>query len=92
MTDAANTPSPAPLQAESAASSELSGLNARTARRQKLLLGSLGALALIGGSWFILGGDDKAKTGDPNAAQTIDTAGLVNRDLPPSQCGTAFSS
>ena len=81
MTDAANTPSPAPLQAESAASSELSGLNARTARRQKLLLGSLGALALIGGSWFILGGDDKAKTGDPNAAQTIDTAGLVNRDL-----------
>jgi len=81
MTDTANTPSPAPLQAESAAPSELSGLNARTARRQKLLLGSLGALALLGGSWFILGGDDKAKTGDPNAAQTIDTAGLVNRDL-----------
>ena len=81
MTDATHTPSTAPLQAESAASSELSGLNARTARRQKLLLGSLGALALIGGSWFILGGDDKAKTGDPNAAQTIDTAGLVNRDL-----------
>lgn len=81
MTDATHTPSTAPLQAESAASSELSGLNARTARRQKLLLGSLGALALTGGSWFILGGDDKAKTGDPNAAQTIDTAGLVNRDL-----------
>jgi len=81
MTDAANTPSPAPLQAECAAPSELSGLNARTARRQKMLLGSLGALALLGGSWFILGGDDKAKTGDPNAAQTIDTAGLVNRDL-----------
>lgn len=81
MTDATHTQSTAPLQAESAASSELSGLNARTARRQKLLLGSLGALALIGGSWFILGGDDKAKTGDPNAAQTIDTAGLVNRDL-----------
>lgn len=81
MTDATHTLSTAPLQAESAASSELSGLNARTARRQKLLLGSLGALALIGGSWFILGGDDKAKTGDPNAAQTIDTAGLVNRDL-----------
>jgi conjugal transfer pilus assembly protein TraB len=81
MTDATHTLGTAPLQAESAASSELSGLNARTARRQKLLLGSLGALALIGGSWFILGGDDKAKTGDPNAAQTIDTAGLVNRDL-----------
>ena len=81
MTDATHTPSTSPLQAESAASSELSGLNARTARRQKLLLGSLGALALIGGSWFILGGDDKDKTSDPNAAQTIDTAGLVNRDL-----------
>jgi conjugal transfer pilus assembly protein TraB len=81
MTDAANSSSTAPLQAESAAPSELSGLNARTARRQKLLLGSLGALALLGGSWFILGGDDKPKTGDPNAAQTIDTAGLVNRDL-----------
>ena len=81
MTDPVNANGTAPLQAESATPSELSGLNARTARRQKLLLGSLGALALIGGSWFILGGDDKAKTGDPNAAQTIDTAGLVNRDL-----------
>ncbi|ALJ12318.1 MULTISPECIES: TraB/VirB10 family protein [Sphingomonadales] len=81
MTDAVNANGTGPLQAESAAPSELSGLNARTARRQKLLLGSLGALALLGGSWFILGGDDKAKTDDPNAAQTIDTAGLVNRDL-----------
>ncbi|MFW2853654.1 TraB/VirB10 family protein [Sphingomonas sp. TX0543] len=81
MTDAVNANGTAPLQAETASPSELAGLNARTARRQKLLLGSLGALALLGGSWFILGGDDKAKTGDPNAAQTIDTAGLVNRDL-----------
>ncbi|UXC92177.1 TraB/VirB10 family protein [Sphingobium sp. RSMS] len=81
MTDPVNANGTPPLQAESATHSELSGLNARTARRQKLLLGSLGALALIGGSWFILGGDDKDKTGDPNAAQTIDTAGLVNRDL-----------
>ncbi|WP_298089667.1 TraB/VirB10 family protein [uncultured Sphingomonas sp.] len=81
MTDPVNANGTAPLQAESATPSELSGLNARTARRQKLLLGSLGALALLGGSWFILGGGDKAKTGDPNAAQTIDTAGLVNRDL-----------
>ncbi|RVT38785.1 TrbI/VirB10 family protein [Sphingobium algorifonticola] len=81
MTDPVNANGTPPLQVESATPSELSGLNARTARRQKLLLGSLGALALIGGSWFILGGDDKDKTGDPNAAQTIDTAGLVNRDL-----------
>lgn len=81
MTDAVNANGTAPLQAATASPSELSGLNARTARRQKLLLGSLGALALLGGSWFILGGDDKAKTDDPHAAQTIDTAGLVNRDL-----------
>lgn len=79
MTD---TESPAPpLQAEPALPSELTGLNARTARRQKLLMGTLGAIALIGGSWFILGGDDKARSGDPGAAQTIETAGLVNRDL-----------
>lgn len=72
---------PAPLQAEPASPSEVTGLNARTARRQKLLLGTIGAIALVGGSWFILGGDDKPKSSDPNAAQTIDTAGLVNRDL-----------
>ena len=66
MTDPVNANGTAPLQAESATPSELSGLNARTARRQKLLLGSLGALSLLGGSWFILGGGDKAKTGDPN--------------------------
>lgn len=71
----------APLQAEPAAPSEVTGLNARTARRQKLLMGTIGAIALLGGSWFILGGDDKAKPGGPDAAQTIDTAGLVNRDL-----------
>lgn len=72
---------PVPLQAEPASPSEVTGLNARTARRQKLLLGSIGAIALVGGSWFILGGNDKAKSSDPGAAQTIDTAGLVNRDL-----------
>lgn len=70
-----------PVQAEPASPSEVTGLNARTARRQKLLLGTIGAIALVGGSWVILGGGDKAKSSDPNAAQTIDTAGLVNRDL-----------
>ncbi|MCB4859151.1 TraB/VirB10 family protein [Sphingobium sp. PNB] len=69
------------LQAEPASPSEAAGLNARTAKRQKLLLASIGAIALAGGSWLILGGDDKAKSNDPDAARTIDTAGLVNRDL-----------
>lgn len=79
MTDIRDNP--APLQAEPASPSEVTGLNARTARRQRLLLGGVGALALVGGSWFILGGDDSKTAEDAQAAQTIDTAGLVNRDL-----------
>ena len=79
MTDAPSTSTP--VQADPASPSPVTSLNAKTARRQKLLLGSLGALALVGGSWFILGGDDSAKSDDPTAAQTIDTAGLINRDL-----------
>lgn len=79
MTDIRDNP--APLQAEPASPSEVTGLNARTARRQRLLLGGVGALALVGGSWFILGGDDSKRAEDAQAAQTIDTAGLVNRDL-----------
>lgn len=63
MTD---TPSiSTPVQADPASPSPVTSLNAKTARRQKLLLGSLGALALVGGSWFILGGDDGAKSDDP---------------------------
>lgn len=77
MTDRIHDDSPA--QGGHAAPAELAGLNAATARRQKLLLGSLGALVLAGGSWFILGGGDE--TTEPDAAQTIDTAGLVDRDL-----------
>ena len=44
MTDATHTPSTAPLQAESAASSELSGLNARTVRNLRTELGHDGLL------------------------------------------------
>ena len=76
----ASTP-PVPAQAEKATTSPVADLNATTARRQKLLLGTIGAVILAGGSWFILGGDDGAKGGDPEAPQTIDTAGLVNRNL-----------
>jgi conjugal transfer pilus assembly protein TraB len=79
MNEVNTTPSPAANEA--AGLSEVATLNARTARRQKLLLGSLGAVLLVGGSWFIFGGDEKSRKNDPDAAQTIDTAGLVNRDL-----------
>lgn len=79
MNEVNATPSPAAIEAT--APSEVATLNARTAKRQKLLLGSLGAVLLVGGSWFIFGGDEKSRKSDPDAAQTIDTAGLVNRDL-----------
>jgi conjugal transfer pilus assembly protein TraB len=84
MSDTAPAPASHPEQTEQAehpAPSPVTELNARTARRQKLLMGAIGALVLIGGSWFILGGDEKTGSEDPDAAQTIDTAGIVNRDL-----------
>ena len=55
-------------------------LNHQIAQRQKLLLGGIGALALIGGSWIIFGGGDTGDS-DNEGAVTIDTGGLVNRDL-----------
>lgn len=61
--------------------SGLASLNARTAKRQQLLLAGVGAVLLSGASWFIFGSDDSADGADPKAAQTIETAGLVNRDL-----------
>lgn len=61
--------------------SGLASLNARTARRQQLLLAGVGAVLLGGASWFVFGTDDSADGTDPKAAQTIETAGLVNRDL-----------
>ena len=57
-----------------------SNLNSAIAQRQKLLLGGIGAAALIAGSMFIFGGDD-AQTGEEGGATTIDTGGLVNRNL-----------
>lgn len=56
------------------------GLNSSIAKRQKLLLAGIGAVALIGGSMFIFGGDD-AENGADGGATTIDTGGLVNRNL-----------
>ena len=55
-------------------------LNRTVAQRQKLLLAGIGAVALIGGSMFIFGGDDDDASQEGGAA-TIDTGGLVNRNL-----------
>lgn len=81
MSDTSPPPASHAEHSDHPAPSPVAELNARTARRQKLLMGAIGALVLVGGSWFILGGDDKAASSDPDAAQTIDTAGIVNRDL-----------
>ena len=64
----------------SAMASDLASLNARTARRQQLLLGGIGAVVLAGASWFIFGGSGEDDS-QASAATTIDTAGLVNRNL-----------
>ncbi|WP_100259140.1 TraB/VirB10 family protein [Qipengyuania seohaensis] len=61
-------------------SAKRSKLNSVIARRQKLLLGGIGAVALIAGSMFIFGGDDAQNDGE-GGATTIDTGGLVNRNL-----------
>jgi len=60
---------------------DLAQLNAKTAKRQQVLLAGIGAVLLAGGSWFIFGSDSAKKDGKAGDAQTIDTAGLVNRDL-----------
>ncbi len=55
-------------------------LNTQIARRQKLLLAGLGGLVLIGGSWIVFGGEEDGGAAADGAA-TIDTGGLVNRNL-----------
>ncbi len=55
-------------------------LNANIAQRQKLLLAGIGGLALLAGAWFILDDDDSAST-DSESVASIDTGGLVNRNL-----------
>lgn len=60
---------------------DLASLNAKTAKRQQRLLAGVGAVIVLGAGWFIFGSDDPKAPGKDSAAQTIETAGLVNRDL-----------
>ncbi|MGB7405985.1 MAG: TrbI/VirB10 family protein [Pacificimonas sp.] len=59
----------------------LQQLNATIAKRQRLLLGAGAAVILGAGSWWIMGGEDGADGVDPDAPKTIETGGLVNREL-----------
>lgn len=83
-TPGANPQSQAQSQTQAAShppSLSLAALNARTAKRQQMLLGTVGALLLGGASWFIFGSDSETDGDKTAAAQEIDTTGLVNRNL-----------
>ncbi|MDE2621518.1 MAG: conjugal transfer protein TraB, partial [Sphingomonadales bacterium] len=56
-------------------------LNRQIAQRQKLLLVGVGAIALIGGATFLFSGNDPKHAGAAGDPVTIDTGGLVNRNL-----------
>ena len=66
-------------------------INARTAQRQKILFASLGVVALLGAGWIVLGGEDDAAS-EEGGAQTIETAGLVNRDLSNREFQTVYGN
>jgi conjugal transfer pilus assembly protein TraB len=57
------------------------GLNKQIARRQNLLLASIGSLALIAGAWFLFAGDGDEKGTQESGVVTIDAGSLVNRNL-----------
>lgn len=56
-------------------------LNHQIAQRQKALLAGVGAIALIGGAAFLFSGDDDRHAGASGDTVSIDTGGLVNRNL-----------
>jgi conjugal transfer pilus assembly protein TraB len=56
-------------------------LNRQIAQRQKALLIGVGAVALVGGATFLFSGDKDKGSGASGEAVTIDTGGLVNRNL-----------
>ena len=57
----------------------LATLNARTARRQRLAIAGIGAVLLAGAAWYMFGTNGTGSKSDES--KTIDTAGIVNRDL-----------
>lgn len=59
----------------------LGALNAKIRDRQRLLLLGGGGAAALAALWFVFGGSPPEGEPDEEAAQQIDTSGLVNRDL-----------
>ncbi|PIW55516.1 MAG: conjugal transfer protein TraB [Sphingomonadales bacterium CG12_big_fil_rev_8_21_14_0_65_65_10] len=79
MADASET-APEPASHDTGHAEGRRTLNTQIARRQKLLLAGIGGLVLIGGSWIVFGGEEDGGATTEGAA-TIDTGGLVNRNL-----------
>lgn len=89
-----NTPTPTQpkTDAPKAKAGGAHSLNQTIARRQKWLLGSVSAVLVAAGSWFILG--DASSSPEDIDAQTeqIDTAGLVNTDLSQREFVASYSN
>jgi conjugal transfer pilus assembly protein TraB len=78
------SPAPEPGSAASdtaATENALGALNAKTARRQRMVLAGGGGTLALAALWLIFGGGGSDPTSDPDAPQQIETDGLVNRDL-----------
>ena len=58
----------------------LGALNAKTRARQRMMLLGGGGTAALLGLWFVFGGEPDTPAGE-TAPQTIQTDGIVNRDL-----------
>ena len=56
-------------------------LNQRTAKRQRMLLAGIATVLLAGASWTIFRSDHAKQAHGDGDPETIETAGLVNRDL-----------
>ena len=92
MTDTPTPPeTPGSAKPGTTAARPARDINARTAQRQKVLFASLGVIALLGASWIVLGGGDDAAS-EEGGAQTIETAGLVNRDLSNREFQTVYGN
>ena len=89
-----NTPTPTQpkTDAPKAKAGGAHSLNQTIARRQKWLLGSVSALLIAAGSWFILGDASSSPEDIDVQAEQIDTAGLVNRDLSQREFVASYSN
>jgi conjugal transfer pilus assembly protein TraB len=94
MTDS-ETADKAPEQASSndtAQKSDVAALNARAAKRQNLLMAGIAGVLLAGTSWLVFGGSDPKREAKDSGAATIETAGLVNRNLSQREFSTVFGN